>query len=236
VFSTLLESRPTRQRRTGSSVASIVGHSLVITAAVVATARDTMSGLKKPEQVEVVYFPHTAPPPPAPRPARRASASVIASPSTSPLVQRIVVPTAIPTSIPAVDFSAVAGTTDFIAAPIGTADVLCATERCRGHALVEGDHVLWSSADVAMRVREQIPPRYPESLRRAGIEGDVLTKFVVDTTGRIEMRSIEILSATHEGFSAAVREALARMRFTPSMVGERKVRALAVMPFRFTLR
>jgi protein TonB len=88
-----------------------------------------------------------------------------------------------------------------------------------------------------MRLAEQpVPPRYPESLRRAGIEGDVVVKFVVDTTGRVDLRSVEIVSSTHDAFTLAVRESLGRLRFQPSVVGERKMNSLAVMPFRFTLR
>ena len=94
-----------------------------------------------------------------------------------------------------------------------------------------------SAGDVGMRLAEQpVPPRYPETLRRAGVEGDVVVKFVVDTTGRVDMRSVEVVSATHEAFTLAVRASLGHLRFHPSTVGERKVSALAVMPFRFTLR
>ena len=101
----------------------------------------------------------------------------------------------------------------------------------------DGDRTLWTARDIVMQLREQpTPPRYPETLRRAGIEGNVTVRFVVDTTGRIDMNAIEILSSDHELFTASVREALAKMRFSPSMVGERKVKALAIMPFRFTLR
>lgn len=96
---------------------------------------------------------------------------------------------------------------------------------------------LWSTSDVLMRLlADPVPPRYPEALRRAGVEGEVVVKFLVDTTGRVEMRTVEILRSTHEAFTAAVRETLTRLRFSPAVAGERKTNALAVMPFRFTLR
>ena len=88
-----------------------------------------------------------------------------------------------------------------------------------------------------MRLLENpVPPRYPEAMRRAGVEGDVVVKFIVDTTGRVDMGSLEVLRSTHDAFTAAARETLAKLRFAPATTGERKTRALAVMPFHFTLR
>jgi TonB family protein len=81
-----------------------------------------------------------------------------------------------------------------------------------------------------------MPPRYPDQLRAAGIQGSVVAKFVVDTAGHAEMRTFEVLKSEHEGFTAAVREALPKMRFVPAQVtGGRKVRQLIQMPFTFSL-
>jgi periplasmic protein TonB len=142
-----------------------------------------------------------------------------------------------PTTVPAIDFNAAPTSPDFTPGPIATSAMTCVPDNCAGRALVDGDRTLWTARDIMMQLRDApVPPRYPESLRRAGIEGDVMVKFVVDTAGMIDMRQVEILSSTHELFTNAVRESLARMRFSPSMVGERKVKALAIMPFRFRLR
>jgi hypothetical protein len=46
---------------------------------------------------------------------------------------------------------------------------------------------------------------------------------------------MEVVRSTHEAFTNEVRKALEQLRFHASIVGERKVKALAVMPFRFTL-
>ena len=80
------------------------------------------------------------------------------------------------------------------------------------------------------------PPRFPEVMRRAGIEGEVVLKFLVDTLGRVDMASIEVVRSTHQAFTAAVIEMLPKLRFIPSAHGERKVAAVAMMPFRFKLR
>ena len=63
-----------------------------------------------------------------------------------------------------------------------------------------------------MRVVTQSKPRYPESLRLAGIEGHVLVQFKVDTLGMVDPASVKFLSSTHDLFSRAVREALVNGR------------------------
>ncbi|HKG90391.1 MAG TPA: TonB family protein, partial [Gemmatimonadaceae bacterium] len=78
-------------------------------------------------------------------------------------------------------------------------------------------------------------PRYPEMLRQASIGGTVLAQFVVDTLGRVDLRSIRVLRSDHELFSDAVRLNLPRMRFLPAQVGDRKVPQLVQMPFTFAV-
>ena len=78
-------------------------------------------------------------------------------------------------------------------------------------------------------------PAYPETLRSAGIEGEVDAEFVVDTTGRAEPGSIKITKATNDLFKAAVVSALPKMRFLPAEVGGKKVKQLVQQPFTFTI-
>jgi len=76
-------------------------------------------------------------------------------------------------------------------------------------------------------------PRYPEILLSAGVEGQVLGQFVVDTLGRVESGSFKVIRSDHDLFSAAVRSALPAMRFLPAEVGGRKVKQLVQQPFVF---
>ena len=82
---------------------------------------------------------------------------------------------------------------------------------------------------------DNAPPVYPNQLRAANVEGTVIAKFVVDTTGLADMRSFEIVRSDHDAFSAAVREGTANLRFYPAQVGGRKVKQLVQMPFSFSL-
>jgi len=79
-------------------------------------------------------------------------------------------------------------------------------------------------------------PVYPEFLRRAGVQGQVVLEALVDTTGRVQAASIAVASATNPGFVAPARQALLATLFRPARVGGRPVRMLVRVPFDFTIR
>jgi TonB family protein len=78
-------------------------------------------------------------------------------------------------------------------------------------------------------------PRYPDLLRHANVEGEVLAQFVVGPDGRADVGSFKVLKSTHDLFTKAVREALPQMRFTPAKVGGKAVRQLVQQPFSFSI-
>jgi TonB family protein len=78
-------------------------------------------------------------------------------------------------------------------------------------------------------------PEYPDILRQAGVEGEVLVSFAVDESGQPDVASLKMIRSTHELFSVAVREALPGMRFRPAERDGRKVRLTVQEPFTFTL-
>jgi TonB family protein len=89
---------------------------------------------------------------------------------------------------------------------------------------------------VAVRDPSSAAPAYPPELMRAGIAGWAAVRFVVDSTGRVDMRTVETLGFTSIEFFLAVKEAMPRMRFRPAMVGDRPVRQLAEQMFRFEIQ
>lgn len=78
-------------------------------------------------------------------------------------------------------------------------------------------------------------PAYPDSLQSAGIEGSVVTQFIVDTTGRAADSSLVIIGATHPRFTQSVRDALPRMLFRPAEISGVKIRQLVQQTFSFRL-
>ena len=86
---------------------------------------------------------------------------------------------------------------------------------------------------------QQIPGtgnlRYPDMLRSANVEGEVLAQFVVDADGRYEAGTFKVLKSSHELFTQAVKNALPNMRFYAAEVGGKKVKQLVQQPFTFSL-
>lgn len=78
-------------------------------------------------------------------------------------------------------------------------------------------------------------PRYPDSLKTARVDGEVVTSFAVDTTGLVDPASLHILRSTHPMFAAAAREAVLRMRFVPAELRGVKVRQFVQQPFVFNI-
>jgi TonB family protein len=74
---------------------------------------------------------------------------------------------------------------------------------------------------------------YPAELRAAGVSGQVIGQFVVDTNGVVDVATFKAIESTHELFTASVREVLPQMRFSAAEVGGRKVKQLVQQPFVF---
>ena len=85
------------------------------------------------------------------------------------------------------------------------------------------------------RYETSAAPIYPPKLSAAGKEGRVQASFVVDTTGRVDMASVQVLASDHPEFTESVRTALGEMRFRPATRGGRAVRQLVEQRFSFRL-
>jgi TonB family protein len=79
----------------------------------------------------------------------------------------------------------------------------------------------------------QFRPKYPRELEGRGINGAVVVQFVVDTTGRADMRSVKKVNRADDQFYRAVLDALPLARFTPAILMGHKVRQLVQQTFEF---
>lgn len=103
--------------------------------------------------------------------------------------------------------------------------------------LVGGDSV-FSQLEVDSTVARypgSAAPAYPVDMLKQGMQGSVMTQYVVDTTGFADTTSLKVLRSTNEEFTAAVRAALPYMRFYPAKVGAIKVRQLVEQEFSFKI-
>ncbi len=87
--------------------------------------------------------------------------------------------------------------------------------------------------DKPVVLRESVPPRYPAALKSAGIGGDVWAQYVVDETGRIDMRTFKVLKSPDPQFTAAVKAALPTWRLDPAIRHGKKVKQLVQQSFVF---
>ena len=89
--------------------------------------------------------------------------------------------------------------------------------------------------EIAVRAEGSAAPIYPPELLTKGVEGSVLTNFVVDTTGRADTATVDILQPAHKLFVESVRTAIPGMRFSAAMVQGRKVRQMVEQRFQFRI-
>lgn len=79
-------------------------------------------------------------------------------------------------------------------------------------------------------------PRYPPELKAAGVEGEVLAQFVVDTMGTPVLTTFRVLKSSHGEFTESIKAALPGMKFVPAELRGRKVRQLVQQPFVFAIQ
>ena len=89
--------------------------------------------------------------------------------------------------------------------------------------------------EIAVRSEGSAAPIYPPELLTKGVEGSVLTNFVVDTTGRADTSTVDIMQPAHKLFVESVRTAISGMRFSAAMVQGRKVRQMVEQRFHFRI-
>jgi len=251
----LLESKPdTKKRSPGGTIFSIVLHLTILFLAIFATARAGVRRGEKPRETKVnfVAVKKDEPPPPPKKELPKEAPKVVNLPRlpkevapAPPKGFKVVPPVVnIPTNIPTVDLSkTVTNENDFSGKGVaGGSD-----KGVKGGTGTDGDiGKLAGAADHGPYMEFQVEkpvekiggdaPEYPASLRDSGVEGTVLAQFVVNESGRYEGGSLKILSSSNPAFTAAVKDALPRMRFSAAQIGGKKVQQLVQMPFQFHLQ
>jgi len=250
-------------RSAGGTLFSVILHSLIIFLAVFATARaGTRRPEKvKAENVKFVEMKKPDPPPPpkkelppppkkpeAPKPKTKApelpkvELPKVEAPAP-PKGFKVVPPVVnVPTNIPTVDLSkAITNENDFSGKGVagGSADGVKGGTGKEGdtgkEAGVKEEHGPYMEFQVEKPVAKigGDAPEYPSSLRESGVEGEVLAQFVVNESGRYEAGTLKILNSSNPAFTAAVKDALPRMKFSAAQIGGKKVQQLVQMPFQF---
>ena len=90
--------------------------------------------------------------------------------------------------------------------------------------------------EMVERYESSAAPLYPRDLLAIGAEGRVQTIYVVDTTGRVDTTTIQVVLSDDPRFTESVQTALGLMRFRPAKRGGKPVRQLVKQQFRFTIQ
>jgi protein TonB len=155
-------------------------------------------------------------------------------------------PVSVPTNLPAIDLSkAITNENDFSGKGVagGSANGVkggTGTEGDKGKEA--GEKVEAHGPYMEFQVEKPVEkiggeaPEYPSSLRDSGVEGQVLAQFVVNERGRYEPGTLKILNSSNPAFTAAVKDALPRMKFSAAQIGGKKVQQLVQMPFQFHIQ
>jgi protein TonB len=226
MLATLLESKAKRERSQAGVALSVGAHSVLIGAALYATAQARPEPSKSTEIVRALYFPPAA----HAAPSHAAAASI----NQAPGAQLRFVPPSIDVNVPTVEIPATLSR----ASDFNSGAVFGPAVDGPAHGNPDGGNNPFLADQVEKQVSLEAgskPPRYPEVLRAAGVEGRVVALFIVSDGGLVEEGSIRILHSDNPLFDEAVTIALGRMRFVPAETGGRKVRQLVQMPFLFTL-
>lgn len=92
--------------------------------------------------------------------------------------------------------------------------------------------------DISMLDQQPAPkfqarPQYPFEMRRAGIAGEVVVDFIVDTNG--DVQNAYALRSSQREFEAAAVQAVSKWKFKPGRKGGRDVPTHMQVPIVFTL-
>jgi protein TonB len=253
-------------RSLSGTIFSVILHVAIIFLAVFATARagTRKAERTRAEKVNFVAVKKEPPPPPekkppppkkpeppkpkpkTPEPPKLVQAPKVEAPAPPKGFQLVPPPVNIPTKLPSIDLSrAITNENDFSGKGVAGGS----SNGVKGGTGKEGDtgkeagvkaepHGPYMEFQVEKPV-EKIggeAPEYPPSLKDQGVEGTVLAQFVVNESGRYEPGSLKILNSSNPGFTAAVKDALPRMRFSAAQIGGKKVQQLVQMPFQFHIK
>ncbi|HYX83210.1 MAG TPA: TonB family protein [Gemmatimonadales bacterium] len=223
MFNNLIESdrKSNKKGAFGLGIVSLVGHSAVVLAAVVATLS---AGQKKQEETldtAMVFLNQQEQKKPEEQPP------VVDVPQLKGF-QTVVAPTDIPTNIPPINLQQHFDPKDYTGAGV---------EGGIGTGIVPSADQVFMESVVEERPEMLSGPQpvYPDLLRQAGVQGRVLVQAIIDTMGRAEPNSVKIIQSPNPGFDQPAKNAVLRALFRPARVHGRAVRVLVNIPYDFKL-
>ena len=220
---TLLESkrRANKGKLLGVGFASLMIHTAVIAGVVYATLHASRpDNTVKMDTTVVLLAPQHEQKPPEQQPAQL----------DIPLkgFQTVAVVPEVPTTLPPVDLTQHFDPKDYSGTGI---------EGGKANGLVPGENQVYAEAVVEEKpaLLSGPPQLYPDLLRQAGIQGRVVLRAIIDTTGRVEPTSLKIVQSPSPGFDEPTKQWALKALFRPARLHGRAVRSYVNLPFDYSL-
>lgn len=224
MFDHLIESnnRPNKKKAFGLGFVSLIGHSVLVLAAVVATLTAGEQSDDAVVDTAMVFLNQEEQKKPEEQPP------VVEVPQLKGF-QTVVAPTDIPTNIPPINLQERFDPKDYtgtgVEGGIGTGIVPA------------GDQVFMESVvEERPELLTRPPLQYPDLLRQAGVQGRVLVQAIIDTSGRAEPASVKVIQSPNPGFDQSAKQMVLKALFRPARVHGRAVRVLVNLPIDFTIK
>ena len=231
MFNQLLESKAKKQKMAGGTMFSVVLHTVLIGAAVYATARAGVKDEKsKAEKIQFVEMKKEPPKVPDKAPPPK---EVVVKPPPPKGFQVLRAPVRIDIKIPEIDLTkAITNESDFSGKGVkgGTGSGVVG-----GVATTNQTYFEFQVEKPAEMLAESPKPKYPSVLESSGIAGEVQAQFVVSSSGKADLDSFKVLKSSNELFTQAVKNVLPRMKFSPAMIGGKPVNQLVQQSFQFAV-
>jgi periplasmic protein TonB len=237
VFDTLIVSNPEGKgirRGVPGTMWSIVLHTVLIFAAVKATMKAEQIVQDVIADTTMVFLTEEQEPEPEPEPEEPQPQQIVSLNPPPKGFQTVDAPIDIPTDIPPIDLSERFDPRDFTGTGV-EGGVFSGVEGGTGPVDLS-QTFLEAAVDEPPERLSGPNPRYPEMLRQAGIEGQVVLEFVIDTTGRVEENSIKILNSTNKAFEGPARDVIQRSIYRPGRVRGVAVRVLVQQAISFNIQ
>ena len=224
MFDNLIESKrkADTKKAFGLGFVSLVGHSVLVVLAVIATLTAGQAATDMSVDTTMVFLNQEEKKPPEEQPP------VLDIPQLKGF-QTVVAPTDIPTNIPPINLQEHFDPKDYtgtgVEGGIGT-----------GIVPSSGDVYMESVVEERPEVLSGPQLQYPDLLRQAAIQGRVLVQAIIDTTGRAEPPSVKVIQSPNPGFDQSAKNYVLRALFRPARVHGRAVRVLINLPIDFKIK
>ena len=223
MFEHLIESKrkADKKKAFGLGFVSLVGHSILVLLAVIATITAGQAASDDIPDTMMVFLNQE-------EKKQEEQPPVLEIPQLKGF-QTVVAPTDIPTNIPPINLQEHFDPKDYSGTGV---------EGGIGTGIVPSSDQVYMESVVEERPEVLSGPQlqYPDLLRQAAIQGRVLVQAIIDTTGRAEPQSVKVLQSPNPGFDQSAKNYVLRALFRPARVHGRAVRVLINLPIDFKIK